>query len=110
LEKSRTEWKEAAERRLKELAQIRNLAREEVNEKIKAYTNNKMPSVEDYKNPTKDYTLPPLNTSDLQLLKKESKPVVLKKKVIDNEKANHPEIELENYNNMLAKGLYGAQP
>ena len=102
------EWKNTADKRLEDLHKAKAAARAEFEEKLKAFIENEMPDVENYKNPSKDCILPPLNTADLKLLNKKSKPVVLKKNIIEKEKKRHPEIPVEEYNEILAKALYGA--
>ena len=111
IEKARKEaeaWKNTADKRQEDLHKAKAAARAEFEEKLKAFTESEMPDAENYKNPSKDCILPPLNTADLKLLNKKSKPVVLKKNIIEKEKKRHPEIPTEEYNEILAKALYGA--
>ena len=111
IEKARKEaeaWKNTADKRQEDLHKAKAAARAEFEEKLKAFTESEMPDAENYKNPSKDCVLPPLNTADLKLLNKKSKPVVLKKNIIEKEKKRHPEIPTEEYNEILAKALYGA--
>ena len=65
-----------------------------------------MPSVEDYKNPQKDYELPAIPIQTLKKLNKLSKPIILKKNIIKKNKNNHPEVDVKEYNDILSKGLY----
>lgn len=64
---------------------------------------------EDFENPTKDITLPNLNNKDLELLGKTNKPVILKKNIIEKNKKHHPEIDLEEFKNIINNGLYNAE-
>lgn len=64
-----------------------------------------MPSIEDFRNPNKDYELPRLNPSDLFKLGKEDKPVVLKKNIIEKNKNNHPEVDISEYGKILTDTL-----
>lgn len=64
-----------------------------------------MPTVEEFKNPVRDYELPRLNKSDLRKLGKEDKPVVLKKNIIEKNKRNHPEVDVSEYDKILIDTL-----
>lgn len=64
-----------------------------------------MPSIEDFRNPNKDYELPRLNPSDLFKLGKEDKPVILKKNIIEKNKNNHPEVDISEYGKILTDTL-----
>ncbi|MBS4773121.1 MAG: DUF1073 domain-containing protein [Proteobacteria bacterium] len=55
---------------------------------------------------TKDNVLPELNAEDLEELGVESKPVLLKKTVIERNLKQHPDVEREDYRSMLASALY----
>ena len=70
--------------------------------------NNSMPTVDDYKNPQKDYELPQIPNNILKKLGKEQKPLVLKKNIIEKNKQHHPEINIEEYNSILDSGIYKA--
>lgn len=65
-----------------------------------------MPTVEDFKNPKKDYRLPDIPQNILDKLGKKSKPIFLKKNIIEKNKAHHPELTIEEYNEILSDGLY----
>ena len=67
-----------------------------------------MPSVEDYKNPQKDYELPVIPKSILNKLNKSTKPVILKKDIIEKNKNHHPDVNIEDYNQILEEGIYRA--
>ncbi len=64
-----------------------------------------MPTVEEFKNPVRDYELPRLNKGDLRKLGKEDKPVVLKKNIIEKNKRNHPEVDVSEYDKILIDTL-----
>ena len=64
-----------------------------------------IPSIEDFRNPNKDYELPRLNPSDLFKLGKEDKPVILKKNIIEKNKNNHPEVDISEYGKILTDTL-----
>lgn len=64
-----------------------------------------MPSIEDFRNPNKDYELPRLNQGDLSKLGKEDKPVILKKNIIEKNKHNHPEVDISEYSKILTDTL-----
>lgn len=55
---------------------------------------------------TKDNVLPELNAEDLEELGVESKPVLLKKTVIERNLQQHPDVAREDYRSMLASALY----
>ncbi|GHU26536.1 hypothetical protein FACS1894152_1340 [Bacilli bacterium] len=55
---------------------------------------------------TRDNYLPGLNREDLEKLGKKSKPVLLKKSIIDKNKHNHPEVDEMDYDFILCKSLY----
>lgn len=55
---------------------------------------------------TQDNVLPELNAEDLDELGVESKPVLLKKTVIERNLQQHPDVEREDYRSMLASALY----
>lgn len=57
---------------------------------------------------TKDNILPELNAGDLEELGVKSKPVLLKKTVIDRNLSQHPDVEVEDYEMMIGKALYDA--
>lgn len=67
-----------------------------------------MPTLEDFKKPTKDYNLPDIPDNILNKLEKTNKPVLLKKNIIEKNKEHHPDLEIDNYNDILNKGLYNA--
>ncbi|MDR1998043.1 MAG: hypothetical protein LBQ83_06945 [Candidatus Margulisbacteria bacterium] len=69
----------------------------------------KLLKLKDYQNPHKDYRLPAIPRKLRSVLKKENKPVILKKKIIIKNKNNHPEIALTEYDNILRTGLYKTQ-
>lgn len=57
---------------------------------------------------TKDNILPELNAEDLEELGVKSKPVLLKKTVIDRNLSQHPDVEVKDYEMMIGKALYDA--
>ncbi len=65
-----------------------------------------MPTVENYSNPTGNYRLPDISEEYLNELGKPNKPVVLKDNIITKNKTNHPEISVEEYNDIINNGLY----
>lgn len=65
-------------------------------------------SKEYYQDPKENILLPNLLKEDLQLLGKQSKPVMLKSNIVVKNKNNHPEIDIDNYNEILSNGLYNA--
>lgn len=67
---------------------------------------NSMPTSEDYKNPLQDYKLPAISQEIFKKLNKSEKPIILKKNIIEKNKNNHPEVNIEEYNDILSKGLY----
>jgi len=69
----------------------------------------KLPDTEEYKNPNSKYILPALSRRILKLLHKKQKPLILKREIIRKNKANHPEISLAEYNEILFTGLYKTQ-
>ncbi|MDR1942443.1 MAG: hypothetical protein LBQ47_08970, partial [Endomicrobium sp.] len=73
-------------------------------EKIKSL----LPKNEYYKNPDKDVVLPDLNAEDLELLGKKNKKVLLKKNIVEKEKANHKELAIDDYNDIISNALYNA--
>jgi len=54
----------------------------------------------------RDNILPELNKEDLEKLGKESKPVILKKVIIDKNINNHPDIKPKEYKIIIGKSLY----
>ncbi len=60
---------------------------------------------EDYINAEKDIPLPNINHQVLKNLGKKNKPLILKSNIIKKNKKNHPEILIEEYNDILSKGL-----
>ncbi len=60
---------------------------------------------EDYINAEKDIPLPNINHQVLKNLCKKDKPLILKSNIIKKNKKNHPEILIEEYNDILSKGL-----
>lgn len=60
---------------------------------------------EDYINAEKDISLPNINHQVLKNLGKKDKPLILKSNIIKKNKKNHPEILIEEYNDILSKGL-----
>jgi len=66
----------------------------------------KLPDTGEYKNPNSKYILPALSRRILKLLHKKQKPLILKREIIRKNKANHPEILLTEYNEILFTGLY----
>lgn len=62
-------------------------------------------SRDDYINPSQNYELPRLNKLDLEKLGKEDKPVILKKNIIQKNKNNHPEVSIDEYNDILTDTL-----
>lgn len=71
--------------------------------------NTKFPSLKHYQNPRSDFRLPNLNQSDLALLGKEQKPVVIKPNIVTKNKNNHPELDINDYNDVIENGLYNAK-
>lgn len=65
-----------------------------------------LPTMDDYKQPTRDYTLPSISADTAAQLGVENKPVLLKKNIIEKNKTHHPELKLEEYNEILANTLY----
>lgn len=55
---------------------------------------------------TKDNILPELNEEDLEELGVESKPVLLKKSVVDRNLREHPDVKKEDYNKIIGEALY----
>ena len=55
---------------------------------------------------TRDNILPELNEEDLAELGKESKPVLVSKRMLDRNRKEHPELSEKEYNFMIAKALY----
>jgi len=53
-----------------------------------------------------DNILPGLNKEDLEKLSIENKPVMLKKSIIDKNRANHPEVNPCEYNEIIGNALY----
>ena len=53
-----------------------------------------------------DNILPELNTETLEALGRRSKPVLLKKSVLDRNQNKHPEIGTEEYDYLLGQALY----
>ena len=53
-----------------------------------------------------DNTLPELNKEDLDELGKESKPVLLKKSIIEKNFKKHPEVSQSEYNAIVGQSLY----
>jgi hypothetical protein len=56
----------------------------------------------------KDNTLPELNSEDLEELGKESKPVLLKKSIIERNVNAHSEVATDQYNKILGNALYNS--
>lgn len=79
-----------------------SLTGEEYNEVV----NQQLPSIKYYENPKNDVVLPPLNDNHLAKIGKQNKPVVLKKNIVLKNKTNHPELDINDYNEVLQKGLY----
>lgn len=67
-----------------------------------------LPTLEDYKKPKKDYNLPNIPQAILGKLGKKQKPLVLKKNIIEKNKEHHPDINIEDYNQILQEGIYSA--
>lgn len=65
-----------------------------------------LPTMDDYKQPTRDYTLPSISADTAAQLGVENKPVLLKKNIIEKNKTHHPELKMEEYNEILANTLY----
>jgi len=57
---------------------------------------------------SKDNTLPGLNKEDLKELGKESKPVLLKKSIIDRNLRQHPDVKREDYDRIIGQALYNS--
>ncbi|MDR2359941.1 MAG: hypothetical protein LBD85_01495 [Oscillospiraceae bacterium] len=57
---------------------------------------------------SRDNILPELNREDLRALGKTSKPVLLKKEVIDRNLARHPEVAPEDYDKIIGQALYNS--
>ena len=55
---------------------------------------------------SRDNVLPELNEEDLSELGKESKVVLVTKRMLDRNKKEHPEISEEEYSYLIAKALY----
>jgi hypothetical protein len=53
-----------------------------------------------------DNILPELNAETLEALGKKSKPVLLKKSVLDRNQSKHPEIGRDEYDHLLGQALY----
>lgn len=68
----------------------------------------KLPDENYYKKPDKNIRLPDLSASDLALIGKTKKPVLLKKNIVEKNKLSHPEISITDNNNILANSLYQA--
>ena len=64
------------------------------------------PTLEDYKNPSRDFVLPAVPAEITAQLGVENKPVLLKKNIIEKNKLHHKELPLEDYNGILERGLY----
>ena len=62
-----------------------------------------------YNNPTENKTLPNLDSKDLALIGKKSKPVILKKNIIEKNKTHHKEILVDENNEIIFNGLYNAE-
>ena len=60
---------------------------------------------ENYLNAQKDISLPHINYQVLKNLGKDDKPLILKSNIIQKNKKNHPELSIEEYNDILTKGL-----
>ena len=54
----------------------------------------------------RDNTLPGLNEEDLEELGKDDKPVLLKKNIIDKNKATHPDVKEGDYAQIIGQSLY----
>ena len=63
-------------------------------------------TIEDYKNPTQDFLLPPLPEEVVKQLGVENKNVLLKKNIIEKNKSHHKDLSLDEYNDILSRGLY----
>ena len=65
-----------------------------------------LPTIDDYKNPTKNYILPDIPAAILTKLGKKNKPVLLKKNIIEKNKLHHPDIVIGEYNRIISTALY----
>ena len=61
---------------------------------------------EDFTNPTRDIELPPLPTNTLQIIGSRSKPVLIKKNVLEKNGENHLELSPEDNRVILTNALY----
>lgn len=62
-------------------------------------------NIENYKNSDRDYTLPDIPYFVLEKIGKAQKPLILKKNIIEKNKLNHGEINIEDYNKILYDGI-----
>ena len=67
-----------------------------------------MPNYKEYESPSKNFVLPDIPDNILNILGKRRKPVLLKISIIDKTKSHHKDLKLEEYNQILANGLYNA--
>ena len=67
-----------------------------------------MPNYKEYEYPSKNFVLPDIPDNILNILGKRRKPVLLKTSIIDKTKSHHKDLKLEEYNQILANGLYNA--
>ncbi|MDR2428952.1 MAG: hypothetical protein LBD62_04015 [Candidatus Margulisbacteria bacterium] len=65
-----------------------------------------LPNLEDQAKSALDIILPELNPVDLALLKKRSKPVLLKSTILQKEKTNHADINSNQYSKIIGSALY----
>lgn len=66
----------------------------------------KLPTVDYYNNPQTDFEMPNISDEILTNLNKKQKPLVLKKNIIEKNKKNHPELSVNEYNNILENAVY----
>ncbi|MDR0486351.1 MAG: hypothetical protein LBH29_06480, partial [Elusimicrobiota bacterium] len=64
-----------------------------------------MPQDDFYQNPEGDFRLPDLNSADLDLMKKENKPVILKKNIVERNDKKHSDIRGQE-NKIISEALY----
>ncbi len=67
---------------------------------------NDFPSIEHYNNPQSDFKLLDLNPNSLNELNKPNKPIIIKQNIVGKNKNNHPEVDINDYNDILNNALY----
>ena len=63
-------------------------------------------SLQDWQNPTKDFILSPIDENIAQQIGVQNKPVLLKRNIIEKNKLHHKDLSIEEYNDILNRGLY----